>query len=103
MNRSGNTLGSLRARIVLPFVLPTHNRILSMSMRQRMSVKKFIRDTVSTCIRDAGGSRTPTGYILRAQLTAWSLAVYLATIRPTGSSLSKLLRQNVREARRSRR
>src|SRR4030095_16297952 len=74
----------LRLRLILPFPLPTHNQLNALGLRDRMYVKRFIRDTASMSIASAGGSRIPMGFPLRPSLTGWSVEVYLGTIRRTG-------------------
>ena len=76
MSKSSNTSPVLRATVVLPFALPTENLILSLGLRRRIMLKKFIRDTVSQLIIEAGGSRTPLGAVIRPRWTALSEAVY---------------------------
>ena len=75
-----------RATIVLPFRLPTWNQILAMDLRQRMKVKRWIRNFVSQSIADAGGSQIPMGSTLRLQLTDLQKAEYSKMIRPSSSS-----------------
>lgn len=72
-NRAGETL---RVRIVLPFRLPTWNEILSMPFKQRIMVKKFIRDFVATSIQSAGGSQTGKGSTIKPRLTESQEAEY---------------------------
>lgn len=79
--------------IILPFRLPTWNQILAMPLRQRMKVKKWIREFVSTSIQDAGGSLIPMGCILRPRLTDYDKAVYLSMIRPDMSRRSRIPRR----------
>lgn len=85
---------TLRASIVLPFRLPTRNQINALPFRDRLKVKKFIRDTVSQCIADAGGSRTPTASTLKAQSTAWSVVDYLKTITRSGATRLSTSKKN---------
>lgn len=74
----------LRLRLILPFPLPTHNQLNALGLRDRMKVKKFIRDTVSVCIRNAGGEQIPMGSVLKPRSMGLYLAGYLETIRRTG-------------------
>lgn len=71
----------LRASILLPYKLPTWNAVLAMPLSKRMRVKKLIRDSVSQCIRAAGGSRTPMGSALNGLSTDWSKADSYRTTR----------------------
>lgn len=80
--------GSPRVTIVLPFPLPTWNVIMRQNVRERMKLTKFIRDLVSECIIEAGGSQTPPGAVIRPRWTASLEAEYYAMIRPHTSPKS---------------
>jgi hypothetical protein len=78
-----------RVTIILPFKLPTWNDMLTFDFRRRLKVKKFIRDFVSTTVKDAGGSSMPMGCTLKPQLTVSQLEAYLTMIDRNGSSPSR--------------
>lgn len=92
--------GNVRVTIVLPFRLPTWNAILAMDLRQRMRVKKWIREYVSDSIRAAGGRLIPMDSILRPQLTDSEKAAYLSMIRPATSKRLATRRKRARSRKR---
>ena len=95
--KHGAKKGVLRMRLVLPLALPTWNQILAMDLRQRMRIKKFIRDFVSDSIRDAGGSSIPMGSTLKPPWTAWCAAAYSQMTRRSGSSRSATAKSERRD------
>ena len=103
MKMSRDSSPSLRLRIVLPFVLPTQNRLDSMSLRQRMKVKKFIRDTVSALAIAQKSPQTLQDDLIRRQWTDWLEAEYYSMIHPNTSSLEYLLKKSVKQVKQKQR
>jgi hypothetical protein len=83
-------------KIILPFPLPTWNRILSMSLKERMRLKKWIKGAVSTCILEGIGWQTKTISRERLALMGYDVAVYFAMIRPNTSNQSLLPKKRSR-------
>jgi len=71
--------------LVLPFKLPTWNQLLAMNQWERMEIRRWLKDAVSTCIRSAPVSQTRTGSVRKLSLTALSLATYSQMIQPKSS------------------
>ncbi len=75
-------------KIVLPFPLPTWNRILSMTLRERMKLKKWIKSAVYICIQKGSGWPTRTVSVEKLQLMGLSMEDYYTMIRPSTSARS---------------
>lgn len=87
-------------KIILPFPLPTWNRILAMSLKERMRLKKWIRGAVSVCIHDAIGLQTKRVSRQRLASMGYDVAVYYAMIRPNTSNQSLLPKKKSRWGKR---
>lgn len=85
-------------KIILPFPLPTWNRILSMSLKERMRLKKWIKGAVSKCILEGIGSQMKTISRQKLQSMGYDVAVYFAMIRPNTSNQSLLPKKRSRWA-----
>jgi len=86
--------------VILPFKLPTWNQLFAMRLQERMRIKKWIRNVVSMCIQDAGGSQIPMGSVLRPRLTVLDLEVYSLMIQPSMSKVSRFPKKFRRGMRR---
>src|SRR5690348_11543249 len=91
---------NLRVRLILPFRLPTWNQMLAMGLHQRIRVKKWIRNFVSTSIQDAGGQSTPTGFTVKPQLTDLQKAEYCRMITPMSSPAYRTVKKGLRRKKR---
>lgn len=76
---------SPRVTLVLNFKLPTWNQLYAMSKWERQRVTNLLKDTISTSIREAGGSEIPTGAQVKVRLTDLQRAAYSEMIRPNTS------------------
>jgi hypothetical protein len=71
-----------------------------MNLKDRMAVKKWIRDVVSTSIQDAGGSRIPTESAVKPALMEYEKEAYYRMIQPSSSGRSPSARRSPRWRRR---
>src|SRR5215469_13148064 len=99
--RSMPTSENLRATIVLPFLLPTQNRLDAMGLRQRMKLKMFIRDTVCVLTIAQKNSPTPLDARTKQQWMDWLKVEHWAVTHQNGSSLLKLLKLSVERAKKN--
>jgi hypothetical protein len=76
-------------KIILPFPLPTWNRILAMHPWQRKALRDWIHRAVSICIQDGTGSPIRTVSVERLQSMGLSIQDYYAMIRPNTSNRSR--------------
>ena len=90
MKKSSSIYGNLRLTIILPFALPTWNRILSMKLRERMRLKKFIKiqyhgDHRSRRLADATGRchKFAVDGLVRSGILPDDSPAYLQEIRET--------------------
>ena len=80
-------------KVILPFPLPTWNRILGMNRWHRMKLRNWIKDAVSISIREGFDSLTRTESLARLQLMGLSMADYYQMIRPSTSKKSPTRRR----------
>lgn len=71
--------------VELLFPLPTWNRILSMSLRERMKLKRLIKNMTSLCTQYDEGSQTLTVPASKRLSMDLLKTEYLLMIRPTTS------------------
>lgn len=83
-------------RLVLPFKLPTWNRLLAMNHWQRAKIRQWIHDATLTCIAAARDSQTRTGSALRPLLTPSLLEEYSRMIAPSTSAKSRLAKNKAK-------
>ena len=82
---------SLLLRIVLPFPLPTWNRLLAANPWQRRAIRKWIHHAAYLCFVDDTGLPTLMVSPSKLSLIASSLPEYLQMIRPKKSLKARLL------------
>jgi len=78
-----------RATIDLPFVLPTWNRILSARLRDRMFMKRFVRDYTSLALALVDGEAVELGTAASRQLALAELPAYEQVLRPSRQPAKK--------------
>jgi hypothetical protein len=77
-------------RLVLPFKLPTWNKLLAMDHWQRAKVRNWIKERVLECIQSGVEWQTPTGLVRKLSLTDLCLAEYLSMMEPNSSKKLRL-------------
>ena len=81
--------------IILPFPLPTWNRILAMHHWERKKFRDLTDQLVSRFIPKGTDARTQTAHALSTSSTVWLVLEYYKMIRPNMSpkSLDKLKKE----------
>lgn len=77
--------------VVLPFPMPTLNRLFSCSRREHMKLKRLCKECVQKSLSFQDGTETPTQttFAPNTLLMALSVPEYLKMIRPPTSKASK--------------
>lgn len=77
-----------RVTVELDFPLPTWNRVLAMSVRERARLKRLTKQLISELLATGAVSQTPTGCVLSGSSTPSLLEDYLRMIGRSASSAS---------------
>ena len=86
---TGSHRFAVKLKIVLPFPLPTWNRLLAMNRWERKRCRDWIHRAVSICIAEDTDSLTSTTSPRKQLLMLSCAAEYLPMIRPKSSKKSR--------------
>lgn len=92
---------NLAWQIHVPVRLPTWNNILAMSLRERMRLKRLVKQIVteSICIADGTGSATPAACQTKRLLMQSLTQDYYAMIRRDTSRASRRAKRKYQQAK----
>jgi len=88
-------------QIILPFPLPTWNRILQMSLWEKKSLRHTIHQLVYMCIQSGNDSVTRTVSAQKRLLMDSYLRGYYKMIRPSTSTPSRIPKSKAKPRKRS--
>ena len=90
--------GKKKYIIVLPFAMPTWNRVLAMNRWQQKKLRDLLHRAVSLCIKYGEGSAMRTISTAKLQLMGFDMSGYLRMIRPKSSEKYDSRKQKAKPA-----
>lgn len=87
--------------LVLPFKLPTWNRLLAMNHWERKKVRHWLHDFVCAALQGVNDSETLTDVVLRPSLTDLQRLEYGRMITPRASLKYRLGKKSMTRTRQS--